>query len=382
MSEIKFWPEPVQRLLLRAAFMPGNAGVEAWEMWKTRVNMDDHLDLGSFRLLPQLYRNLQKHGVDDPLMMKFRGIARHTWYKNQRFFRSVLPLVHSLHEVGVESLLLDGPAIALQYLSDYVLDEGTDLAILVRPDQAATAIRQLQLSGCAPESKMSAGLEPHLGVGYTYFSQNETGRRIGFYWHVLPRCCWVEVDDDFWTGAVGTNIYDVPLHTLNPADQILHCCVSDGSSSETSLFVRAIDVMLVLNAVQAEVDWDRLIARAQRYRLVLPIMSVLSYLQDNLARPVPPVVWQRLKALPISRQEQNEYKFKTSQFSVWRKLSRLWFNYVRCAGDLRRFQKVIGFPRYLQYHWRLGSLWQVPLQAISATRREFRQLLLNRRFLP
>lgn len=66
-QETEYWPEPLQKPLLQAAFLSGEAGLRAWAVWKSQVNMDDHPDLGSFRLLPQLYRNLQCQGISDPL---------------------------------------------------------------------------------------------------------------------------------------------------------------------------------------------------------------------------------------------------------------------------------------------------------------------------
>ena len=151
--------------------MPGNAGVEAWEMWKTRVNMDDHLDLGSFRILPQLYRNLQNLGIDDPLMMKFKGIARQTWLKNQRLFHSTAPPLQALSEAGIDVLIFSGAALALRYYPDYVLSPATELTLLVRPAQALAALTQLQALGWTPVSSLpqipiDAYIQPSLSIAF------------------------------------------------------------------------------------------------------------------------------------------------------------------------------------------------------------------------
>ena len=371
--KLKLWPESLKKSLLRAAFLSGDEALRAWEAWRVQINMDDQPDPGSFRLLAQLYRNLQKHGIEDPLMMKFKGVTRQTWYKNQRFFRSVAPLLRALGEVEIESMLLYGPALALQYYQDYVLNGGPTLTILVRSEQAATAIKQLQALGWASEARLPAELvEPYIASGFMHFFRDALERRVHLHWHLLPECCQAEADDDFWAGARATKIQDVTLYTLNPADQVLHICAQDSSIPEVSQFGRAIDVMLVLNAVQAEFDWERLVAQAQKRRLLLPLLNVLGYLQDNLDEPLPPAVWQQLKTAPISTGERLEYKFKTSRLVVWRRFLRLWFNYSRRRHESHWLRKIIGFPQYLQHFWRLEHLWQVPLQAVSAARHRAR----------
>ena len=100
-----YWPDSLQLPLLRAAFLSGAAGLAAWETWKSQVNMDDYPDPGSFQLLPQLYRNLQHQGLDDPLILKLKGIARQSWFRNQRNFSLLAPHLQMLKEAGMEVLM-------------------------------------------------------------------------------------------------------------------------------------------------------------------------------------------------------------------------------------------------------------------------------------
>lgn len=73
--------------------------------------------------------------------MKFKGIARKAWYNNQRYFRSILPPLQALHQAGIETMLLYGPALALAFHSDYAHGGETVLPILVRPEQALATIK-------------------------------------------------------------------------------------------------------------------------------------------------------------------------------------------------------------------------------------------------
>lgn len=375
MTDHKTWPASSRKELLRATFSAGNEGSRAFETWKSQIDMADHPDFGSFRLLPILFRQLRTNGVDDPIMMKLKGIVRQNWYKNQRFFYHIEPLLQALHEAGLECLLLYGAAFASNYNRDYVLGTEMNLSILVSLEQVRPAIEKLQDLGWQPENQLwEPLLEPFLAANWMQTFQDATGRKINLNWHLLPECRTVEAGNDFWDKAITTTIHDVPVRVLNPADQLLHCCVADHSSNELSNFLRAIDIMLIIKATP-DLDWDRLISQAEKYHLVVPLLTVLGNIQDTLKDPLPPVVWLRLRSLPISWQERLEYRLRTSHPILWRRFWQQWFNYLRHTEGVSLAQGLLGFPQYLQHFWRLPALRQVPRQTIAILRQH-----LHRRF--
>jgi len=92
-------------MLLQAAHLQGKDAIKAWQEWKSGVDID-HLDAGSYRLLPLLYRNLRNNGVTGSLMEKFKGIYRLTWYRNQLLFRKMTTLLSSFHNAGIQTMIL------------------------------------------------------------------------------------------------------------------------------------------------------------------------------------------------------------------------------------------------------------------------------------
>ena len=60
------WPDEIQELLLRAALLPGDAGVAAWAAVRPRIDVD-HLPGELHRLMPLLSKALTAGGVDDPV---------------------------------------------------------------------------------------------------------------------------------------------------------------------------------------------------------------------------------------------------------------------------------------------------------------------------
>ena len=58
-NESGCWPTHDQELLLRAALLQGEPALEFWNEWRRKVDLDV-IDYGSHRMIPQLYRNINK----------------------------------------------------------------------------------------------------------------------------------------------------------------------------------------------------------------------------------------------------------------------------------------------------------------------------------
>ena len=143
-------PSREQELLLRATFLRGDDAIRAWKEWKFVVDIDDDLDPGSFRLLPQLYHNLKDSGVRDSLMMKFKGVSRQTWLSNKLLFNNISKSLRFLCETDIDVLIINGAALALLFYPDYYLQPKGQFDILVRPHQAIQAMKQLNALGWMP----------------------------------------------------------------------------------------------------------------------------------------------------------------------------------------------------------------------------------------
>ena len=352
---------------MRAALLQGNEATDAWYEWKSSVDVD-RLDPGSLRLLPLLYWNLRTHGVKDPLMSRFKGVYRLTWYENQMLFHNMSTLLHSFHNAGIQTMTLKGAALTLLHYRDYGLRPMDDFDVLVQTEQASAAINLLSRLGWTPELRPpEAFTETYVSVTKAYHFADPAGRVLDLHWHVLPECCHASADDDFWDGAVLTKIHDVPTHALNPTDQLLHACVHGAKWSPVPPIRWAADAMMIMRTSQSEIDWNRLIKQAQERRLILPLRDTLSYLRDVFDAPIPPAVLQSMQDMPVSEVERGEYKARTRSAELVGPLLGLWLHYLhysRLVSDASLQHKLIGFPRFLQHIWGADHLWQVPFYAI------------------
>jgi hypothetical protein len=360
------WPTKEQQLLLRAALLQGSEAINAWNMWKSVVDVV-RSDPGSQRLFPLLYQNLLTHEMRDPLMNRLGGTYRLTWYKNQTLFHNATPLLRSFHNAGIETMILKGAVMTLLYYKDYGLRLADDFGILVRAERAQEAIDILTGLDWVTRSPvtLTASCFP---TRHAYVFENIAGHRVVLQWHLLPDCCYADVDRMLWERAIPTELHGVSTRALNPTDQLLQTCAQGAAWSLPHLPQWAADAMMILRAPDTKIDWDRLADQAQERGLTLQLLDSWHYLRDQLSAPVPPDILERAQDIPASRIERMEHRFRTHPPRLLGGLPRIWFCFLRTVQTTDKtipWFRLASFPRFLQHTWALDHLWQVPFCIIS-----------------
>ena len=303
------WPTWQQELLLRAALLKGKDSIEAWERWKSSVDIE-HLDIGSHRLLPHLYRNLQDQGVKDPQMSKFKDVYRQTWRHNELLFHHVSSLLLAFRDGGIETIVLKGAAVALLHYKDCGLRPMNDFDVMVRVKQTRAAIDLMKKLGWNPIPRSPEALtESYLSIVNSHGFTHNSGRECDLHWHLFPEGCQADADNDFWDQSVPFHVHGVSTRSLAPTDQLLHVCVHGAEWNPIPPLRWVADAMMIMKT--SLIDWDRLIAQAQKRLLILPLRDTVDYLHHQLSAPVPPEILQSLYKMQASRLERAEYKYKT-----------------------------------------------------------------------
>lgn len=385
-----YGPTPLQELLLKAALLPAKEAIPAWEGWKASADIDK-LDAGSYRLLPLLYRNLHGLGVHDPVLLKFKGVYRHTWSKNHFLSQRMVPLLKAFHLASIETLILKGAALILLYYSDYGLRPMSDFDVLVRREDLRTAIAVLDRLDWTPESEwpkehipfkkvldrfsgrpafeLSEVLLPfHHAIGF----ENTDGGYIDLHWHISHECLTPHSTDDFWKRAMPTQMNRIPVQVLNPTDQLLHICLHGSRWNHLPPVHWVADAMTILNTKELEIDWNHLSAQVEKHRLILPLADALFYLRETFDAPIPSATLRYLEKLPTSKREQVKYQVTSQPLTLLNFLKKHRCHYSQVKDT--SYPPVTFFLKYLwlhlQYLWGLKHPWQVPICAVLVTIRE------------
>jgi hypothetical protein len=354
---------------LRAALLPAPEASDAWAAVRPRLDLD-RLGIASQRILPLVYRNLCRHGIDDPWLPRLKGVYRYTWSRNQMLFHQASPLVDALEEAGIETMLLKGSALVTSY---YGNDAGcrfmTDFDLAVPTAKAAAAIAVLQRGGWTPAYAMTPSF---LRVKHAGLFRDAGSRGCDLHWHVFEECCQPDADDDLWQAAVDIEFRGRRTRALSPSDQLLHVCVHGRKWTPEGGVRWIADAMHILQ--MAGIDWARVAEQAARRRYVLRMREALGYLRARMAAPVPDFVRDALTAHPVTPLERFEGRVLSREHRLLGQLLLYWCHHRR-ARDGGPLIGILTFPHYLRHAWGLGGLRDVPAGALSRAWRRVRKLL-------
>jgi Uncharacterised nucleotidyltransferase len=354
------WPTPDQELMLRAALLPRELALDSWNEWRRNVNIDV-IDYGSHRMIPQLYRNLQRHGVKDPVMDRLKGVYRYYLYKNEILMHRVGALLVAFEKAGIQTMVLKGAALIQLYYRETGLRPMLDADVLVHAQQAEQAMELLTRLQWKPRYS-----QPQMRIPIIHSTPFEDGggRQVDLHWHLFWECFNANDDDDYWENAVPIQIGGVQTLALNPTDQLLHTCWHGARWNEVPPIRWVADAMTIIGASAAEIQWSSLLKKAQRHRIVMPVKDSLEYLKKTFDAPVPETLLKSLSAVRISKIERENYELTLNPLvppTTTKILRMLYYDYRWLSSSTSSRFKPLVFAKHLQAKWNINRLWHVPL---------------------
>ena len=322
-----FWPTDRQRLLLRAALLQGESGAEAWGELRPSFRLDD-LDTASTALLPLLHRQLERRGVDDPLLPRLSGVYRRTWYVNQLRLDGVRGTLDVLQRAGLDPLVVQSWELPVRWYGDLGLRPAAELHVLVRPGGADRA-----------------------------------GERCVIHTRLFDDFRGVE-PEDLWEGAIELEVGGVATRTLGPADELLDVCVRGARTNDWPSILWIADAATVVVAAGSQLDWERLVRQARRIRATLRLRDALVFLRDELEAAVPDDVVPALEATPTTRRERVAHRVAGAPRGRLGGPPAALGRFLRVTADHSVPQAIAEVPRFLRDEWGLERGAQVPVTAL------------------
>jgi hypothetical protein len=365
-------PTAGQKLLLEAALLDPPSADRAWREWYAEYRLESP-DEGSFRLLPLVFRNLERSGGGPwPQWEKLRGIHRLAWSRNQWLFHHVRPLVADLTGAGIPVMLVKGAALALRHYPDAGARPMQDVDLMVPSARAAEAFALLERRGWRPKRWRPAEIGPAFySFCHAMDFESPDGCRVDLHWHALIQCCHPAADEPFWKGASPFDFLGVEALAPAATEHLLQLCVHGIVCSPTPGVRWVADSLLLLRA--EAVDWPRLAALACRLDVAPYLGAALGYLRVEWDAPVPDQTLRALADSPRGAGTQEEFEREVAPLarrSAWTDLLTFWARWRRSLGGASPWLRLPSFARHLQYAFELDRRGMLPAQfARSAWRR-------------
>jgi hypothetical protein len=350
-----FMPTPAQELWLKAALLPGEAGLAAWRQASGALTAQG-LDAASGALLPLVYGNLGH--LREPAEALREPYLR-AWRENLRISHCVAPLWRALEEAGIEAIALKGLALIARVYRDAGLRPMGDVDVLVPPSDVERASEVARSLGWRPRHPLTPAFRR---VKHAAPFDHPEGVACDLHWRVFEEAGAADADDEFRAAAELIAFQGARLRVLSPTDQLLHVCGHAARWERIPAIRWVTDAVLILR--QSSIDWARVLGHAARRRFILRMRHMLCYLRMAFGVPIPHAVGADLWRRPVSMLERLEYRVRTREHPRLGELPTYVFNCLR--GEPR---PLLAFPGYLRDAWGLESVARVPGHALDLARR-------------
>jgi len=358
-----FWPNDQQKLLLRAALMDAEQSALAWGRVRPTFDLDDP-DHASQALLPLVYRQLDRFGIDDPGLRKLRGIYRRTWYMNQLLLDRLKGTLEAVETGGGDPLVVSSWELPVRYYGDLGLRSVAALHLLVRPDRVARSAQALSDHGwTGPLDPSTAFVRSRHNARY----ERANGDRCILYWRLFHEFSdpvrGIE-PDDLWEQPIDLELRGVPARALNSTDELLNVCVGGARPSTWPTVIWVADAIAVLRAPDSAIDWERVVRQARRLRATLRVHDALSFLRQELDAPVPADVLVELREARTSRREVLAHRAGGTRLGPLGPTPDTLTRFLRLTANVSVPRALAGLPTFLRDEWGFERRSQVPLAVL------------------
>ncbi len=214
------WPTSSQILLIRASLAKGETAARWADQWVASLE-SPVIDMGSYRLLPQLLNALDGHEAPEEIRHSLAFAKQHFWMRHRIMEACAARLLKALKSAGIETMLLKGLALAYTAYSHPSLRPMDDFDILVPSESAPTAIGVFEADGWSalyPE-QLAPG---ELNTRHSQNFRNANEVQADLHWNLLKDNLDARYDTGVWERSKPFQFSGVQTRIVSKIDQAVH----------------------------------------------------------------------------------------------------------------------------------------------------------------
>lgn len=340
-----------EELLLQAALLSNQEAIDAWEQWKTTIDIND-INAASQKLLPLLYLNLKKHGISDPSMDKMKGIYRYLWVKNTSSFQGYVPFFQELNRRNIPFLFLKGGALLFHVYSDFGLRGMQDIDVLIEEEHIEKAhqiLIQLDIPCKFLKFRAVRRITPTLRSiikGITFV--NKEHFELDLHWRVLING-GKDITESLWEKSSLVQMNGISFHLPRPEILFFHICQHGIEYNSEPTFRWIADALLLLRKTP-NFCWDTLQTYARHYDENHSMENILFYLKEVFHIDCP---------LPVEKRKDPLYEERVRlkpNPKVIPAHTLFWDWHCMCQNGSSFVKKMVTFPSFLAQIFGLYSV--------------------------
>lgn len=296
MTRTDLEPSSEATLLLRACLLCGEPARVAFAELEREAGDPVHCARanrwGLRRLLPLLYDSIRRNEitVDRELQTLLRASQLREQLRWESYREILAGVLHTLAEANVSVVVIRGAALVETLYSSPAHRHCHDIDLLIE-DEPAKVVAALTRRGFRAASSRECSNIGDLELVHG------SGLPVVLHRRALPTSSAIAGFENSRSQIVA----GIASRVLSPVDQLLLSCTTAGSGGTKELF-RVCDVWKMLTT-RPDLAWSDVVRSAHDAGVSSTIASVLRFLSEHLAAPIPETILTQLEvaAAPESR---------------------------------------------------------------------------------
>jgi hypothetical protein len=260
-----------------------------WERTVTRAEDE--------RLAPILYVALRGGAAPAPVLARLRS----SWMAAERqqlaAGTQLREIVGAFGRAGIQTIILNGPALAADYYPDPALRPFLDLDLLVRRQDRPRALEILGALGYTDEIP-GRSLE-HVPAATLVPSNSASRLPVDLHWEWVAHAGGTRsselATEEVWCRALPATAWGESARTLAAEDLLIHLAANFAIHHTLAGALWQLDLALVLKRHRATLAWDAVAARAHRWGAAGAVYFALRAVGEQLGITAPTPTMNRLR---------------------------------------------------------------------------------------
>jgi hypothetical protein len=343
-------PDAHTRLLFHAALGAPDVAREAWQNWERGFDWSGPIETATFRVLPLIYSHWRSFGGANELPDRVKGVYRFWWVRAQKREMTLRAALGALATADVPVMLIKGAPLALTVYPEPATRTMADVDLHVPLSRLPDALRALEGEGWTPREPefLSHDLRHEVTLRHSSTRVRGEGIELDVQRYPLESCRWNDFNEQIWQRAATLEVANHEVKVPRAEDHLVLLAAHGLRGAQYQSFAWVTDLVFLLRA--QNLDWNQVVALAQKTYLTAPVADALAFVREEFGAPVPTEILEELRASREPRLFQREYTAKIRPHDL---RGALWLH-AALYSRLRSAEKI-GPRDYARRYWGLET---------------------------
>lgn len=217
--------------------------------------------LRSHQILPLVYSKIMSVPSSQQLPDETISLLKQEYFKSKisSIFveQQLKEILDQFKKEGIRLIVMKGPALARSVYHDPALRPGSDIDILVHPDQVLKARKAMESIGYVCDKKYFDISKKFNNEEVYLHTSRKHYKIVEVHWNLYVSCS-VEISQ-FFDRAIQINYKDISFETLNPVDALLYNALHMIMHHDKDVrLIWIYDTTLLARSLQYPSDWQML----------------------------------------------------------------------------------------------------------------------------